>query len=156
MIKFGGLVLGWPCPHLGLFEIVWMFNWSTNWFVHSNCREEKSNISIVLSRYGHMIDIVVLIVTGTLHERDVQELLEKCHPLGMFDRYNNSQIIFLLIFFVVHKIFVKLLFSPSALLHWQLLKICESFIGWCLLTLHWLHTFLNVLHQRYVSTNCLS
>lgn len=38
------------------------------------------------SRYGHMIDNVVLIVTGTLHERDVQELLEKCHPLGMFDR----------------------------------------------------------------------
>lgn len=34
---------------------------------------------------GHMIDNVVLIVTGTLHERDVQELLEKCHPLGMFD-----------------------------------------------------------------------
>nr|ACJ84285.1 unknown [Medicago truncatula] len=35
--------------------------------------------------YGHMIDNVVLIVTDTLHERDVQELLEKCHPLGMFD-----------------------------------------------------------------------
>lgn len=43
-------------------------------------------ISCVLFRYGHMIDNVVLIVTGTLHERDVQELLEKCHPLGMFDR----------------------------------------------------------------------
>ena len=37
-------------------------------------------------RYGHMIDNVVLIVTGTLHERDVHELLEKCHPLGLFDR----------------------------------------------------------------------
>lgn len=35
--------------------------------------------------YGHMIDNVVLIVTGTLHDRDVQELLDKCHPLGMFD-----------------------------------------------------------------------
>lgn len=34
-----------------------------------------------------MIDNVVLIVTGTLHERDVHELLEKCHPLGLFDRY---------------------------------------------------------------------
>ena len=34
---------------------------------------------------GHLRDNVVLIVTGTLHERDVQELLEKCHPLGMFD-----------------------------------------------------------------------
>ncbi|KAJ1409665.1 Winged helix-like DNA-binding domain superfamily [Sesbania bispinosa] len=30
-------------------------------------------------------DNVALIVTDTLHERDVQELLEKCHPLGMFD-----------------------------------------------------------------------
>lgn len=35
--------------------------------------------------YGHMIDNVVLIVTGTLHERDMQELLEKCHPLGVID-----------------------------------------------------------------------
>jgi len=35
--------------------------------------------------YGHMIDNVVLIVTGTLHERDVNELLDKCHPLGVFD-----------------------------------------------------------------------
>ena len=35
--------------------------------------------------YGHMIDNVVLIVTGALHERDVQELLDKCHPLGAFD-----------------------------------------------------------------------
>lgn len=40
----------------------------------------------VLCRYGHMIDNIVLIVSGTLHERDVQELLDKCHPLGMFDR----------------------------------------------------------------------
>lgn len=35
--------------------------------------------------YGYMIDNVILIVTGTLHERDVSELLEKCHPLGLFD-----------------------------------------------------------------------
>ena len=35
--------------------------------------------------YGYMIDNVVLIVAGTLHERDMQDLLGKCHPLGMFD-----------------------------------------------------------------------
>ncbi|KAL6769089.1 ATPVD1 [Auxenochlorella protothecoides x Auxenochlorella symbiontica] len=35
--------------------------------------------------FGHMIDNIVLIVTGTLHERDVQELLDKCNPLGVFD-----------------------------------------------------------------------
>lgn len=34
--------------------------------------------------YGYMIDNVVLLITGTLHERDTTELLEKCHPLGMF------------------------------------------------------------------------
>jgi len=35
--------------------------------------------------YGYMIDNIVLIITGTLHERDTSELLEKCHPLGMFE-----------------------------------------------------------------------
>ncbi|GAM22748.1 hypothetical protein SAMD00019534_059230, partial [Acytostelium subglobosum LB1] len=34
--------------------------------------------------YGYMIDNVVLLITGTLHERDVTELVEKCHPLGLF------------------------------------------------------------------------
>ncbi|EFA83304.1 vacuolar ATPase subunit DVA41 [Heterostelium album PN500] len=34
--------------------------------------------------YGYMIDNVVLLITGTLHERDVSELVDKCHPLGMF------------------------------------------------------------------------
>ena len=32
-----------------------------------------------------MIDNVVLPITGTLHERDTHELLERCHPLGVFD-----------------------------------------------------------------------
>lgn len=34
--------------------------------------------------YGYMIDNVILLLTGTLHERDTRELLEKCHPLGKF------------------------------------------------------------------------
>ncbi|KYQ92045.1 vacuolar ATPase subunit DVA41 [Tieghemostelium lacteum] len=34
--------------------------------------------------YGYMIDNVVLLITGTLHERDISELVEKCHPLGLF------------------------------------------------------------------------
>jgi V-type H+-transporting ATPase subunit d len=46
-----------------------------------------------------MIDNVVLIVTGTLHERDVNELLEKCHPLGMFDRYYCCVNLFFSFFF---------------------------------------------------------
>jgi V-type H+-transporting ATPase subunit d len=35
--------------------------------------------------YSYMIDNVVLLITGTLHERDVHELKEKCHPLGVFE-----------------------------------------------------------------------
>ncbi|KAI0078261.1 ATPase V0 complex subunit D [Panus rudis PR-1116 ss-1] len=35
--------------------------------------------------YGYMIDNVILLVTGTVHERNTQELLERCHPLGVFD-----------------------------------------------------------------------
>lgn len=32
-----------------------------------------------------MIDNVILLITGTLHGRDTRELLDRCHPLGMFD-----------------------------------------------------------------------
>lgn len=34
--------------------------------------------------YGYMIDNVALMITGTLHERNTSELLERCHPLGWF------------------------------------------------------------------------
>lgn len=32
-----------------------------------------------------MIDNIILLITGTLHERDTHELLERCHPLGVFE-----------------------------------------------------------------------
>eukprot|EP01117_Protostelium_nocturnum_P007640 TRINITY_DN2740_c0_g1_i1.p2 TRINITY_DN2740_c0_g1~~TRINITY_DN2740_c0_g1_i1.p2 ORF type:complete len:357 (-),score=124.56 TRINITY_DN2740_c0_g1_i1:1273-2343(-) len=35
--------------------------------------------------YQYMIDNIVLLITGTLHERELPELLEKCHPLGVFE-----------------------------------------------------------------------
>ncbi|CAK9784380.1 putative vacuolar ATP synthase subunit D [Cutaneotrichosporon oleaginosum] len=35
--------------------------------------------------YAYMIDNVILLTLGTLHERDTHELLEHCHPLGVFD-----------------------------------------------------------------------
>ena len=44
-----------------------------------------SNYNPFGDRYAYMIDNVVLIITGTLHERDTHELLERCHPLGVFD-----------------------------------------------------------------------
>ncbi|KAM3604803.1 uncharacterized protein V6R79_016354 [Siganus canaliculatus] len=36
--------------------------------------------------YGYMIDNVVLLITGALKQRDVAELLPRCHPLGAFDQ----------------------------------------------------------------------
>ncbi|KAI5283987.1 H(+)-transporting V0 sector ATPase subunit d, partial [Ascosphaera aggregata] len=35
--------------------------------------------------YGYMIDNLALLITGTLHERDTRELLDRCHPLGWFE-----------------------------------------------------------------------
>ncbi|PWN25252.1 putative vacuolar atp synthase subunit D [Jaminaea rosea] len=35
--------------------------------------------------YAYMIDNLILLITGTLHERDTHELLDRCHPLGHFD-----------------------------------------------------------------------
>ncbi|XP_058487147.1 V-type proton ATPase subunit d 1-like [Solea solea] len=36
--------------------------------------------------YSYMIDNVVLLITGALKQRDVSELLPRCHPLGAFDQ----------------------------------------------------------------------
>lgn len=35
--------------------------------------------------FGYMIDNVVLMVSGTLHNRNKEELIERCHPLGWFE-----------------------------------------------------------------------
>lgn len=40
---------------------------------------------LTLRSYAYMIDNVILLTLGTLHERDTHELLERCHPLGVFD-----------------------------------------------------------------------
>lgn len=55
----------------------------------------RENASAPLSKfleyctYGHMIDNVVLMVTGTLHERGTAELLRKAHPLGQFEALSS-------------------------------------------------------------------
>ncbi|KAG5418794.1 VMA6 [Candida metapsilosis] len=36
-------------------------------------------------QYAYMIDNVILMITGTLHERDKSDILKKCNPLGWFD-----------------------------------------------------------------------
>jgi len=51
----------------------------------------RSNSTYPLSKfldfctYGYMIDNVVLLITGTLHKRNVVSLKEKCHQLGVFE-----------------------------------------------------------------------
>ncbi|TDL17875.1 ATPase, V0 complex, subunit D [Rickenella mellea] len=53
-------------------------------FLRSNAVEPLSTFLDYMT-YSYMIDNVVLLITGTLHERDTHELLERCHPLGVFD-----------------------------------------------------------------------
>uniref|UniRef100_A0A8C6AM28 V-type proton ATPase subunit n=1 Tax=Monodon monoceros TaxID=40151 RepID=A0A8C6AM28_MONMO len=38
------------------------------------------------SGYSYMIDNVILLITGTLHQRSIAELVPKCHPLGSFEQ----------------------------------------------------------------------
>lgn len=33
-----------------------------------------------------MIDNIILLITGTLHQRPIAELISKCHPLGSFEQ----------------------------------------------------------------------
>ena len=33
-----------------------------------------------------MIDNIILLITGTLHQRPINELVSKCHPLGSFEQ----------------------------------------------------------------------
>ncbi|KAF7365196.1 V-type proton ATPase subunit [Mycena venus] len=53
-------------------------------YIRSNAVEPLSKFLDYIT-YAYMIDNVVLLITGTLHERDTHELLERCHPLGVFD-----------------------------------------------------------------------
>ncbi|EIN12630.1 ATPase V0 complex subunit D [Punctularia strigosozonata HHB-11173 SS5] len=53
-------------------------------YLRSNSVEPLSKFLDYIT-YGYMIDNVILLITGTLHERDTHELLERCHPLGVFD-----------------------------------------------------------------------
>jgi len=39
-----------------------------------------------------MIDNIILLITGTLHQRQLSELLTKCHPLGRFDQMETVTI----------------------------------------------------------------
>lgn len=36
-------------------------------------------------RHSYVIDNIILLLIGSMHKNDTKELLEKCHPLGMFN-----------------------------------------------------------------------
>jgi len=53
-------------------------------YIQANATGSLSKFMEYLT-YAYMIDNVALLITGTLHERDTKELLERCHPLGWFE-----------------------------------------------------------------------
>ncbi|KAI0754939.1 ATPase V0 complex subunit D, partial [Daedaleopsis nitida] len=53
-------------------------------YLRSNAVEPLSKFLEYMT-YAYMIDNIILIITGTLHGRNTNELLQRCHPLGIFD-----------------------------------------------------------------------
>jgi V-type H+-transporting ATPase subunit d len=51
-----------------------------------NCAVEPLSTFLDYITYSYMIDNIVLLITGSLHQRPLQELLPKCHPLGSFEQ----------------------------------------------------------------------
>jgi len=50
------------------------------------------NDTVVFFRYSYMIDNIILLITGTLHQRPITELVPKCHPLGSFEEMASINI----------------------------------------------------------------
>jgi len=56
-------------------------------FMHMRCQAvEPLSTFLDYITYSYMIDNIVLLITGALHQRPLQELLPKCHPLGSFEQ----------------------------------------------------------------------
>jgi vacuolar-type H+-ATPase subunit C/Vma6 len=49
-------------------------------------KRSSSGLLVVGFSYSYMIDNIVLLITGTLHQRAISELIPKCHPLGSFEQ----------------------------------------------------------------------
>uniref|UniRef100_A0A667YZ08 V-type proton ATPase subunit n=1 Tax=Myripristis murdjan TaxID=586833 RepID=A0A667YZ08_9TELE len=58
------------------------------WALHPLWRGPLCPLSVLpcCHSYSYMIDNVVMLITGALKQRDVEELLPRCHPLGAFDQ----------------------------------------------------------------------
>lgn len=56
-------------------------------FVHlRNHAVEPLSTFLDYITYSYMIDNIILLITGTLHQRPISELIPKCHPLGSFEQ----------------------------------------------------------------------
>ena len=52
----------------------------------------KLNYHVIFHRYSYMIDNIMLLITGTLHQRQISELRSKFHPFGRFEELESSNI----------------------------------------------------------------
>uniref|UniRef100_T1IQ51 V-type proton ATPase subunit n=1 Tax=Strigamia maritima TaxID=126957 RepID=T1IQ51_STRMM len=57
-------------------------------FIHmrTHAVEPLATFWISSREYSYMIDNIILLITGTLHQRPLSELISKCHPLGSFEQ----------------------------------------------------------------------
>ena len=53
-------------------------------YIRSNSTYPLSHLLDLITHH-YMIDNVILLLTGTLRGRDTKDLIEQCHPLGVFD-----------------------------------------------------------------------
>ena len=65
-----------------------------------------------------MIDNIILLITGTLHQRPISELIPKCHPLGSFEQMEAIHIagvcVLALVCVCVH-VFVRTLYVTTCI-----------------------------------------
>eukprot|EP00730_Choanoeca_flexa_P014965 TRINITY_DN6738_c0_g1_i2.p1 TRINITY_DN6738_c0_g1~~TRINITY_DN6738_c0_g1_i2.p1 ORF type:complete len:350 (+),score=100.34 TRINITY_DN6738_c0_g1_i2:107-1156(+) len=59
--------------------------------VRNQCVEPMAQFLDYIT-YSYMIDNIILLITGALHDRDIAELLPKCHPLGVFPELKTLSI----------------------------------------------------------------
>ena len=62
------------------------------WSYWRKCFSFHLSGTVVFFRYSYMIDNIILLITGTLHQRPITELVPKCHPLGSFEEMASINI----------------------------------------------------------------
>ena len=67
-------------------------NSSCNTVPATSLSASKVACVFVCFSYSYMIDNIILLITGTLHQRPITELVPKCHPLGSFEEMASINI----------------------------------------------------------------